>query len=175
MIPCTDFIPAYSELFKALDRLGGRKAVEDFWTHLSKGFLENLRDLVTRHGIRGCWQYWSRTLNEEAADFTMELDEEAGEFKILMHHCPSKGLLMKTPHITPYPDYCRHCVFLYPPLLRKLGYETVTDLSRCDEAMCSFVVSGPAKPAAGKPAPKGGAKRQAKPPASARKKAPRAG
>ncbi len=57
MIPCTDFIPAYSELFKFLERIGGREAVVDFWEYLSDNFLENLRQLVEEHGLRGCWLY----------------------------------------------------------------------------------------------------------------------
>ena len=85
MIGCTEFIPAYSELFKELERLGGVEAVDRFWNYLSERFLTNLKSLVAQHGIRGCWLYWSHTLNEEAADFTMELDEEKGTFRILMH------------------------------------------------------------------------------------------
>ena len=53
MISCTEFIPAYSELFKFLHRLGGKEAVEDFWNDLSDRFLGNLRDLVEENGIRG--------------------------------------------------------------------------------------------------------------------------
>ena len=140
MIPCTDFIPAYSELFKFLEQRGGREAVVEFWEYLSDSFLGNLRELVTEHGIRGCWLYWSRTLNEEAADFTMELDEDAGEFRITMHHCPSKGLLAQCKHIEPYHDYCGHCDVLYRRVLEPLGLECVADMSQCDEARCSFVV-----------------------------------
>ena len=109
MLPCSDFIPAYSELFKFLEARGGREAVEDFWNDLSDRFLGNLRELVREHGLRGCWLYWSHTLNEEAADFTMELDEEAGRFQIAMHHCPSMGRLLELEHLEPYADYCRHC------------------------------------------------------------------
>ena len=140
MIGCTEFIPAYSELFKTLERRGGRQAVEDFWGYLSDRFLTNLRDLVAKHGIRGCWLYWTHTLNEEAADFTMELDEEAGEFRILMHHCPSKGRLLELKHYAPYHDYCRHCDVLYRRVLEPLGYEYVADFSECDRARCSLLV-----------------------------------
>ena len=31
MISCTEFIPAYSELFKFIDRKSGRQAVYDYW------------------------------------------------------------------------------------------------------------------------------------------------
>ena len=123
MISCTEFIPAYSEMFKFLEGRGGEKAVLDFWNYLSDEFLGNLKSSVQQHGLRGCWLYWSHTLNEEAADFTMELDEEAGEFRIAMHRCPSKGRLMEYEHIEPYHDYCRHCDVLYRRVLEPLGYE----------------------------------------------------
>jgi hypothetical protein len=140
MISCTEFIPAYSELFKYLEKKGGRAAVLDFWNFLSDTFLGNLRDLVAQNGIRGCWMYWSHTLNEEAADFTMELDEAAGEFKITMHDCPSKGLLLKTKHIVPYYDYCEHCDILYRRILEPLGYEYNFDMSGCDKAKCAVTI-----------------------------------
>ena len=145
MIPCTEFIPAYSELFKCLAHVGGKEAVVDFWNYLSDNFLNNLRDLVREHGIRGCWLYWTHTLNEEAADFTMELDEEAGEFRIIMHHCPSKGRLLEYEHIEPYDDYCSHCDVLYRRVLEPLGYEYTLDMSECDQAKCVLMVRDKAK------------------------------
>ena len=148
MIPCTDFIPAYSELFKLLEKRGGREAVVNFWNYLSDTFLHNLRSLVEEHGVRGCWLYWSHTLNEEAADFTMELDEDAGQFSIVMHHCPSKGLLQECGHIAPYHDYCGHCDVLYRRVLEPLGFECVADMSQCDKAKCSFLVTEKCKAAA---------------------------
>ena len=140
MISCTDFIPAYSELFKFLEKKVGKEAVLDFWSYLSDNFLGNLRDLVEKNGISGCWMYWSHTLNEEAADFTMELDEEAGEFRITMHHCPSKGRLLEYKHVTPYHDYCVHCDVLYRRVLEPLGYECIADMSDVDRAQCAVVI-----------------------------------
>ena len=140
MISCTEFIPAYSELFRYLEERGGREEVMRFWEDLSDRFLGNLRALVEEHGLRGCWLYWSHTLNEEAADFRMELDEEAGEFRIIIRDCPSKGLLMSLDHMEPYHDYCGHCDVLYRRVLEPLGYECVADLSECDEARCSITV-----------------------------------
>ena len=112
MISCTEFIPAYSELFKYLEKIGGKPAVINFWEYLSDNFLTNLKSLVEQNGIRGCWEYWKKTLNEEAADFTMELDEDKGEFRITMHNCPSKSRLLEYKHIEPYRDYCQHCDLL---------------------------------------------------------------
>jgi hypothetical protein len=140
MISCIDFIPAYSELFKFLNKRGGKKAVNDFWHYLSDKFLGNLKDLVEKKGIRGCWEYWSHTLNEEAADFTMEMDDKVGEFRITMHHCPSKARLLKEPHILPYPDYCEHCNVLYRRVLEPLGYEVLLDMSQCSRAKCAVTI-----------------------------------
>jgi hypothetical protein len=140
MISCTDFVPAYSDLFKYLEKRGGEKAVLTFWNYLSDNFLGNLRDLVKEHGIRGCWLYWSHTLNEEAADFTMELDEEAEELRITMHHCPSKGRFLAEPRLKPYHNYCGHCTILYDRVLQDFGFEDILDLSECDQARCSEIV-----------------------------------
>jgi len=141
MISCTEFIPAYSELFKFLEARGGPQAVEAFWEYLSDRFLGNLQSAVREQGLRGCWTYWSHTLNEEAADFTMELDEDAGVFRIIMHRCPSKSRLVELEHIEPYHDYCRHCDVLYRRVLEPLGYRCTVDLSQCHEARCTLTVS----------------------------------
>jgi hypothetical protein len=140
MIPCTEFIPAYSELFSFLEERHGKEAVRGFWEYISDNFLGNLRDLVAANGIRGCWLYWTHTLNEEAADFTLELDEEAGEFSLTMHRCPSKGMLLDLERVTPYPDYCGHCDLLYRRVLEPLGYEYRYDMSRVGQAACRLVV-----------------------------------
>jgi hypothetical protein len=140
VISCVDFIPAYSEFFKFLGKKGGEKAVRDFWNFLSDTYLTGLRDLVAAHGLRGCWLYWAQTLNEEAADFRMVLDEAAGEFEIIMYRCPSKGRLLELGHIEPYREYCRHCDVLYRRVLEPLGYEYAIDLSRADRARCAVTV-----------------------------------
>jgi hypothetical protein len=133
-------------MFKYLHHRGGEEAVLDFWNYLSDNFLGNLKDLVEKNGIRGCWLYWSHTLNEEAADFTMELDEGRGEFRIIMHHCPSKGRLLELKHLSPYPDYCGHCDVLYRRVLEPLGFEFEADLSQVDRATCSVIIRRKKKP-----------------------------
>jgi hypothetical protein len=140
MIPCTDFIPAYSEMFKYLETRGGKGAVLDFWAYLSDNFLDNLREEAAKNGVRGCWNYWSHTLNEEAADFTMTVDDEEGTFGIVMHHCPSKGRLLEMEHLEPYRDYCEHCDLLYRRVLEPLGFTCHPDFSGVDQARCSIVI-----------------------------------
>jgi len=141
MISCTEFIPAYSELFKFLEKKGGKEAVIAYWEYIAKNGLNNLRDLVKENGIRGCFMYWSHTLNEEAADFTMTLDEEEGTFRIDMHYCPSKGRLLEFKHIEPYRDYCEHCDLLYRRVLEPMGYKYEYDMSQVDKAKCSLKVT----------------------------------
>jgi len=141
MISCTEFIPAYNELFKFIEQRKDKKAVTGFWNYLSDTFLTNLKNHVVEHGIKGCWMYWSKTLKEEAADFTMELEEEAGVFSISMHHCPSKGRLLQEKHVEPYRDYCEHCDVLYRRVLEPLGYIYELDRSQTDKARCRLKVS----------------------------------
>ena len=140
MISCTEFIPAYSELFKFLHERGGREAVVKFWESLSDSFLTNLRDLAAAKGLAGCFEYWSHTLTEEAADFRMTLDEENSIFTIEMRHCPSRGRLNEMSHITPYESYCDHCDVLYRRVLEPLGIQFQIDQTRCDAATCTCVV-----------------------------------
>lgn len=140
MISCTEFIPAYNEFFKFLHRTGGKTEVVKFWEALSDAFLGNLSDLAAKKGLEGCFEYWSKTLKEEAADFKMTLDNEANFFTIMMRNCPSKGRLLKEKHITPYPDYCEHCDILYRRVLEPLGFSYSIDLSNCDKATCKIVI-----------------------------------
>lgn len=140
MISCTEFIPAYSSYFDYLDQKAGYPAVVAFWEYLSDNFLHNLRDLVTQKGLEGCYEYWSHTLNEEAADFVMTLDDEAGVFTIDMKACPSKGRLLELKHMKPYPHYCEHCDVLYRRVLEPLGYTYDIDMSRVDKAQCTLTV-----------------------------------
>lgn len=145
MISCTEFIAAYSELFKYLEYKGGKEAVEAYWQHISKEGVNELHDEVSANGLRGCWNYWTRTLNEEAADFIMTIDDERGVFSIDMRYCPSKGRLLEQGHIKPYQDYCRHCDALYRGPLESLGYIFDIDLSECDAGRCRLTVANKQK------------------------------
>jgi len=140
MISCTEFIPAYSEGFKFLEQMGGRKEVEKFWSELSDLYLkDSLTKLMASDGLEGCYTYWSNSLNEEAADFTMTLDEINGEFVIDMHKCPSKGLLLQLKHMAPYRSYCDHCPALYRRVAEKLGYGYETEINS-ENASCILII-----------------------------------
>ena len=146
MISCTEFIPAYSELFKFLHALSGKEAVVRFWESLSDEFLTNLHDLAKTKGLAGCFEYWSHTLQEEAADFRMTLDENQGVFEIEMRRCPSRERLNELRHVEAYADYCEHCDVLYRRVLEPLGFKYNIDLSNCRDARCRLTVARKPQP-----------------------------
>ena len=147
MISCTEFIPAYSELFSFLEDKYGREEVDRFWEYLfaPTGSGIPLINFILKEGIRGCYSYWSGTLNEEAADFTMYLNEKKGWYMLVMHHCPSKGRLIELKDelgITPYHDYCLHCDS-YRSAVEKIGLKYVFNCVESDKAACSILIYDP--------------------------------
>ena len=146
MISCTDFIPAYSEMFRYLEDNYGRAEIDNYWRTMFKpGGGSPLVNFVEKEGIKGCFTYWKGTLNEEAAHFTMYLNEKRGFFKIVMHRCPSKGRLLALKDsigITPYPDYCLHCDS-YRAAVAEVGLEYVFDFTNTDKAGCSILIYDP--------------------------------
>lgn len=147
MISCTEFIPSYSELFTWLEEHYGREEVNRFWKYLfepdGKGI--PLINYVEKEGIRGCFTYWAGSLNEEAADFTMYVNEKRGFFLIEMHQCPSKGRLLKLKEeigIVPYHDYCLHCDS-YRAAVEKVGLKYIYNFAGVDRAACSILIYDP--------------------------------
>ena len=69
MIPCTEFIPAYSELFTFLENKKGREEVDHYWHWLFDPSSDSipLDKCLQKEGLRGCWSYWAVSLNEEAS------------------------------------------------------------------------------------------------------------
>lgn len=120
MISCTEFIIAYSELFKFIHNRHGKKAVVKFWEAISDNFLGNLDKLVREKGIQGMKEYWSHTLSEEAAYYRMKAGKN--KFKIELSKCPSVGLL-KARKVKMYKDYCKHCDTLYKRIIEKYGFD----------------------------------------------------
>ena len=147
MISCTEFIPAYSELFSYLDENYGKKEVERFWTYLfeptGKGI--PLINFAKKDGLRGCWNYWRGTLTEEAADTLRYFNEEKGWLSGEMRYCPSKGRLLeleKEIGLKPYYDYCGHCDY-YRASLEAVGLRSLRIHTHVDEARCANVIYDP--------------------------------
>jgi len=148
MISCTEFIPAYSELFTYLEDNHGADEVRRFWDFLFKPDGKKgipLINHIQEEGIRGCWTYWTHSLNEEAADFTMYLNEKAGWYMMEMHRCPSKGRLLdleKSIGIKPYRDYCLHCDY-YRVAVEQVGLKYIYNFNGIHKAACSLLIYDP--------------------------------
>lgn len=148
MISCTEFIPAYSELFTFLEKKHGKQTVRDYWEErfdASNDGTPLAKALTKAGGIGGCFTYWKGTLNEEAADFTMYLNEKAGWFFLDMHYCPSKGRLLelqKATGVAPYEDYCQHCDY-YRRACERAGLTYSYNFLHTDRAACSITVTDP--------------------------------
>lgn len=147
MISCTEFILSYSELFTYLEKHYGRGEVDNFWEYLFEPTGDGipLINFVKKEGIRGCFSYWKGTLSEEASDVTMYLNEKAGWCMIRMHHCPSKGRLLKMKEeigIEPYHDYCFHCDH-YRAAIEEVGLNYTFNFMGIENASCSELITDP--------------------------------
>lgn len=139
MVSCTEFIPLYSELFKYLEKKGGKAEVIKYWEHISEKYVDpRLGEEIKKAGLKGCFNYWNKSLNEEACDFSMTYDEENNYFEIDMKGCPSRGMLNKLTYTDPYKDYCGHCDVLYSKCAKKYGIEITGDFSEVDKAKCKL-------------------------------------
>lgn len=142
MISCTEFIFAYSSLFKFLEKKEGKQGVIKYWEHISDTYVaDRLGQCVKEAGLKGCWDYWTRSLAEEASDCRVTLDEENGVFTIEMFDCPSKRRLLDNPQVDPYPHYCEHCDLLYRRVLEPFGFTYDFDMSNVNNAACRITVS----------------------------------
>ena len=139
MISCTEFIPAYSELFKFLDRKSGRQAVYDYWNWRFQPEHSHLYQYLIKNGFRGAWDYWTVITKEEACDCTRIFNEEEGWSISCMHACPSKGRFNKLPHMEPFDEYCKHCSY-YNIALEKKGFTKIVDFRGTENACCRSVL-----------------------------------
>jgi len=142
MISCTEFIPAYSELFKFIDRKSGRQAVYDYWNFLFQPEKSPLNRYLDKYGIRGCWEYWTVIHIEEACDATMVFNEKEGYHISCMHSCPSRGRFLKLDYMEPFEEYCHHCDG-YDWSLNKHGLIQINDFRGTERACCRTFIYDP--------------------------------
>lgn len=148
MISCKDFIPVYSEIFCYLESHFGQQEVDNYWNAIFKVNANKKSPLLIcleKEGLKGCYTYWNGTLNEEAAHFSMYLNEKRGFFIIDMHRCPSKGRLVDLQAqigLKPYPHYCLHCDG-YRNACKEVGLEYIYNFQNMDKAGCSILIYDP--------------------------------
>ena len=148
MISCKDFIPVYSEIFCYLESHFGRQEVDNYWDAIFKVNAAKKSPLLVcleKEGLKGCFTYWNGTLNEEAAHFSMYLNEKRGFFIIDMHRCPSKGRLLELEQsigVKPYRDYCLHCDY-YRVAVEQVGLKYIYNFNGIHKAACSLLIYDP--------------------------------
>lgn len=147
MISCTDFIPAYNELFKYVHNHYGYEAVQKMWVVWFKPGKGGhpLINYVKKDGLKGAWDYWTVISREEACESTRMINLKQGWSKSQMHYCPSKGRLLRQQEelgIAPYEHYCDHCDH-YRAALKEAGLEWIRDHSNVDKASCSSIIYDP--------------------------------
>ena len=120
MISSNEFILFYNEMFKYLDNEFGKKEVQKLWEGIKNTYCKKIDDLIGKKGLKGMYEYWSKTLKEEGGKYHITLTDN--EFIIDMHYCPSVGKLLNT-HVEPYYDYCGHCTALFKEIIVKHGFE----------------------------------------------------
>lgn len=119
MISCNEFVLAFSESQKEIDKSHGKKDVEKLWKLFSDIYCKKLESCVKKDGLKGVYDYWNEKMGTEGGRYHLTLRHD--EFILDMHFCPSKGKLLNT-HVEPYEDYCGHCPALYNDVIERHGF-----------------------------------------------------
>ena len=140
MISCTEFICAYNEIFKLLERDHGFDAVRKLWAGIRENFLIELRNFLKEEGLAGAYKYWSRTLTEEDAVCDLKYDDDEGRLEIYMKECPSVKRARASARGY-YERYCEHCGELYPPLLEAYGISCEWHIIDTEAGICRWILT----------------------------------
>ncbi len=139
MISARDFVLSYSEWFSHIADHHGESSVVCLWSAISDEFLVHFRKLIAEEGFEGMVEHWTRTLKEEHAN--CDIIHEGDRFEIVMHECPSVGMLRSARHMTKYPQYCYHCETLYGRILKDYGFVLEVEYTDEDKGVCKLKVS----------------------------------
>lgn len=120
MIGIYDFCGHYEWTFQWLHEQGGHELVRRYWDEAIHQDSQRHADaLISAKGFDGMDEYWGHTLGEEGGEWEVTRGDDV--FRIDMHHCPSKGFLIRN-GLKSHPDYCDHCLGWIGPLMKKAGF-----------------------------------------------------
>ena len=120
MIGVYDFCGHYDWTFEWLRAQGGEELVRQYWDEaIRRDSQRHASELIRKQGFAGMAEYWGHTLKDEGAGYQTTAGE--GVFRIDMHECPSKGLLLRN-GLAAYHDYCEHCMGWIGPMLEEAGF-----------------------------------------------------
>lgn len=125
MLGCHDFCGHYEWTFHYVRRRWGQAAIAKLWAEAIGGESQkHYADGALRAGLRGLYETWTKTGEDECCDWTFTLDEPRNVLRCDMRACPSKGFLIEN-DLNADEDYCDHCLGWVGPLLDKVGAEVV--------------------------------------------------
>ena len=125
MLGCHDFCGYYDWTFHHVRQLHGQDAVWRLWAEAIGGESQrHYADAGARDGLRGLYNTWVRTGEDEHCEWTFTLDESRNVLRWDMRECPSKGFLIRN-DLNADEDYCDHCMGWVVPLLDSIGMDIV--------------------------------------------------
>ncbi len=123
MLGCQDFCGYYDWTFHYVRRRWGREALEGLLREAIGGESQrHYAEAGARAGLRGLYDTWTKTGQDEHCDWTFTLDEEKNVLRCDMRRCPSKGFLIEH-DLNADEDYCNHCAGWMIPMLESVGAE----------------------------------------------------
>ena len=123
MLGCHDFCGYYEWTFHYLRRRYGREGVEKYWAKaIAADSQRHYIDAAADRGLRGLYESWLKTGDDEECDWTVTLDEDRNLLRLDMRECPSKGFLLKN-NLNADEDYCDHCMGWIGQALTTIGVE----------------------------------------------------
>lgn len=125
MLGCQDFCGYYDWTFAFVRSRFGQHAVAALWAEAIAGESQrHYADAGAARGLRGLYDTWNKTGQDEHCDWTFTLDEGRNVLRWDMRSCPSKGFLIHN-DLQADEDYCDHCMGWMVPLLDRIGVEVV--------------------------------------------------
>jgi hypothetical protein len=125
MLGCHDFCGYYEWTFHFIRREFGDVAVRRFWSDgIGLDSQRHYLELGRATGLKGLFDAWAHTGEDEQCDWTFTLDEKKNVLRWDMRKCPSKGFLLQN-DLNADEDYCDHCIGWESAMLGELGYEMI--------------------------------------------------
>lgn len=143
MIPSDHFVRFYNEVFRALYERG-REHLVAYWEELGRLQTEELTESFRRGGLRACYDYWKRIVEEENCEADLKLTDEYFEFR--MKKCPSLSKAFDN-DAGVFELYCDHCMAWVQPAVEAAGLYPAHDMESRTEPHCLLRVYKDAKEA----------------------------
>ncbi|MCC6681261.1 MAG: hypothetical protein IT445_10220 [Phycisphaeraceae bacterium] len=151
MLGCQDFCGYYDWTFQHLRRTFGQDALHRLWAEAIASAQQHYTNAGLAKGLRGLYETWVTTGEDEQCDWTFTLDEDRNVLRWDMYQCPSKGHLIQN-DLFADEDYCDHCMGWIHSMLDRIGAEVMAhEHNHCGQCWGEMRIKGkPAQSLAGR-------------------------